>query len=415
MTLRSRCLSSRPSKSTAAGSCGWRAPLSCRCITITRSAAKTWPSCPITWRHRPGQVWRESRKRWKPQEQPSEMLYTSLCSGRGHGWGTLEERARLSILISLRITISRPRRISLSWNSETPSSSSKSRWWQSWINHSDGGSADPHSPPLRGGECVNAKAPLAPAQVVVLERDGTEAFAGDFEDRVENRRRNLRDRLLAGAGDPAVGLHELNIDLLRILVYAGNWEFVEAPLNSMPVLDCGRLIHGVVITPGDLPFDLLLNRQRIHQGKSLFEDHVHTMQCQLAAFGDLDRMHLGTNRGGRPRRPAAIIDGDAARPALRQRRSPSGHFGHHVEGSHEVIAVHETSDTLLGIGRIAQNQLAPVHVRILACDVRKLVDEAFHVKAIGGGAGASACPDRNVSFRRVNGEAVVRGEVRWRR
>src|SRR6266571_2196453 len=74
------------------------------------------------------------------------MLYTSLCSGRGHGWGTLEERARLSILISLRMTISRPRRISLSWNSETPSSSSKSKWWQSWINHSDGGSAEPHSP-----------------------------------------------------------------------------------------------------------------------------------------------------------------------------------------------------------------------------------------------------------------------------
>src|SRR5437867_10020916 len=63
MTLRSRCLSSRPSKSTAAGSCGWPAPLRCRCITITRIAAKTWPSCPITWRHRPGQVWRESRKR----------------------------------------------------------------------------------------------------------------------------------------------------------------------------------------------------------------------------------------------------------------------------------------------------------------------------------------------------------------
>src|SRR5438034_11506136 len=84
----------------------------------------------------------------------------------------------------------------------------------------------------------NTPAFLTPAQIVVLERDGTEAFAGDFEDRVENRRRNLRDRLLAGAGDPAVGLHELNIDLLRILVYAGNWEFVEAPLNSMPVLDC---------------------------------------------------------------------------------------------------------------------------------------------------------------------------------
>src|SRR5438034_2140893 len=142
----------------------------------------------------------------------------------------------------------------------------------------------------------NTPAFLTPAQIVVLERDGTEAFAGDFEDRAENRRRNLRDRLLAGAGDPAVGLHELNIDLLRILVHAGNWEFVEALLNRMPVLDCGRLIHGVVITPGDLSFDLLPNRQGIHQGKSLLEDDVHTMQCQLAAFGDLDSMHLGTNR-----------------------------------------------------------------------------------------------------------------------
>src|SRR5207249_10196465 len=75
------------------------------------------------------------------------------------------------------------------------------------------------------------------------------------------------------------------------------------------------------------------------------------------------------------------------------------------------LILRNPADTLLGIGRIAQNQLAPVHVRILACDVRKLVDEAFHVKAIGGGAGAPACPDRHVSFRRENADAIVRGGV----
>src|SRR5438552_6663293 len=342
------------------------------------------------------------------------MSYTSLCSGRGHGWGTLEERARLSILISLRITISRPRRISLSWNSETPSSSSKSRWWQSWINHSDGGSADPHSPPLRGGECVNAKAPLAPAQVVVLERDGTEAFAGDFEDRVENRRRNLRDRLLAGAGDPAVGLHELNINLLRILVHAGDRKLIEAPLNRVSVFDRGGLIHGVVVSPGDLAFDLFSNRQRIHERKSLLEDDVHPMECEFPGLGDLDGMDLSTDSGCRSRRPAAVVDSDTARPAFRQRRSPSRHLCHHIEGSHEIIPVHETSDSLLRIGWIAQDQFTPVHVRIFSGNVGQFVDEAFHVEAVGGGAGPAARPNRNVSFWRVNGDAVVRDEI-WRR
>src|SRR5438128_2023224 len=97
------------------------------------------------------------------------MLYTSLCSGRGHGWGTSEERARLSIRISLRITISRPRRISLSWNSETPSSSSKSRWWQSWIRKFRDAPEFVNEFGVRPG-IFGIFGLLAPAQIVVLER-----------------------------------------------------------------------------------------------------------------------------------------------------------------------------------------------------------------------------------------------------
>src|SRR6266516_6981941 len=61
---------------------------------------------------------------------------------------------------------------------------------------------------------------LAPAQVVVLKRDGPEPLAGNFEHRVEDRRRDLRNRFLARTRDPSVRLQERDVDLLRILVHA---------------------------------------------------------------------------------------------------------------------------------------------------------------------------------------------------
>ena len=139
------------------------------------------------------------------------------------------------------------------------------------------------------------------------------------------------------------------------------------------------------------------------------------MELQLAASGDLDGMHLGTNGRGRPRRPASVVDGDATRPAFGQRRSPPRHLGYHVEGLQEVIAVSKASDPLLGLGRIAREQLAAIQVRILAGDVGQLIDEAFHVEGIGGCAGPAARPDRNVGLRGVKREAVVRHEIRRRR
>ena len=54
--------------------------------------------------------------------EPSEMSSTSLSSGRAHEWGTSEERARSSTLISLPTTINLPRLTSRFWNSASPSS-----------------------------------------------------------------------------------------------------------------------------------------------------------------------------------------------------------------------------------------------------------------------------------------------------
>src|SRR6266581_8660470 len=106
-----------------------------------------------------------------------------------------------------------------------------------------------------GGHRPPYRIPLAPAQVVVLERDGAEPLTGDLEYRVENCWRDLRDSFLACARDPAVRLHERDVDLLRILVHARYREFVEVAFDGAAVLERGRLIHGVVVSPGDLSFD----------------------------------------------------------------------------------------------------------------------------------------------------------------
>src|SRR5207245_2816813 len=67
---------------------------------------------------------------------------------------------------------------------------------------------------------------LAPAQVVVLERNRPEPLACDLEDRIADRRRDLRNRFLARARDPALRLEEREVHLCRILIDARDAERV---------------------------------------------------------------------------------------------------------------------------------------------------------------------------------------------
>src|SRR2546426_2907124 len=70
---------------------------------------------------------------------------------------------------------------------------------------------------------------------------------------------------MAHAHQPMPGREEANADLRRVLADARQRELVEVVLDDVSVGDCGRLVHGVVVEPDDLPFDLLLHRQRVDQ------------------------------------------------------------------------------------------------------------------------------------------------------
>src|SRR5207244_12562798 len=57
-----------------------------------------------------------------------------------------------------------------------------------------------------------------------------------------------------------------------------------------------RLIHRVVVAPRHLTFDLLADRQRVHEREPLLERDVHAVEPKLAAFCDFDRVHLRADR-----------------------------------------------------------------------------------------------------------------------
>ena len=198
---------------------------------------------------------------------------------------------------------------------------------------------------------------------MVLEGNGSDPFSGHFEYCVVDRWRDGWDRFLAHAFNPFVRFQEGDVHFLRILAHAGDRILVEIDLDSLSVLDRDLLIPRVVISPGDLSFDVFAHGQRIDQAESLLEGHIDAMKYDLPAFGHLHGVDLSANRALTARTAAdtaaTIVDGDAARPALRQRRTPIRHFGHHVEGPQPVVAIPEPADAstlkpiLLVLGRVS--------------------------------------------------------------
>src|ERR1700719_1787029 len=99
--------------------------------------------------------------------------------------------------------------------------------------------------------------PLAPAQILILERNRSMTLACSLEYRVADRWRNLSNSFLARSRDPAIRLEERDIDLFGILVHARDLELVEVVFDSSSVLDRSPLVHRVVISPVHLSFKLL--------------------------------------------------------------------------------------------------------------------------------------------------------------
>src|SRR5437867_13427915 len=96
-----------------------------------------------------------------------------------------------------------------------------------------------------------------PSEIVLAVRQIPEALARDLVDRVTDGRLNGRGAIMAHADQPMPGRKEPNVDLRRVLAHARQRELVEIVLDDVSVGDRGRLVHGVVVEPDDLPFDLL--------------------------------------------------------------------------------------------------------------------------------------------------------------
>src|ERR1700694_1330907 len=126
----------------------------------------------------------------------------------------------------------------------------------------------------------------APAEIVPAVRQIAEALAGDLEYRVADRGLDRGGAVVAHADQPMPGREEANTDLGRVLVDARQRERVEIVLDDAPVRDRARLVHGVVVEPGDLAFDLLLHRKRVDQAKAGVVRDVDALQPGLAFAAD---------------------------------------------------------------------------------------------------------------------------------
>src|SRR5213083_442908 len=114
---------------------------------------------------------------------------------------------------------------------------------------------------------------------------------------------------MADADQPMPGREEANADLRRVLADARQRELVEVVLDDVSVGDRGRLVHGVVVEPDDLPFDLLFHRQRVDQ----------TCTC------DTGRSAARSARDAPPsRRPPGKWAGDRNEPSTLSRRNRPG-------------------------------------------------------------------------------------------
>ena len=163
-----------------------------------------------------------------------------------------------------------------------------------------------------------------------------------------------------------------------------------------------RLVHGVVVEPGDLAFDLLLHRQRVDQAEAGVVRDVDALQPDLAVAAHRDGMHHRADRRHAVAFRAAFLEADGARLARRERRSPARHLGGHVERLDHVVLVGEIA---------AGEELAPIAIRILARGAGELVDEALAIELVRGLADAAPRADGHVELRRVKRVAIVRHVV----
>src|SRR6185503_19955471 len=119
---------------------------------------------------------------------------------------------------------------------------------------------------------------LTPSQVVLAKRQVAEALARDLEDGVRERGLHRRTAVVAHADEPVRRRKELNVDRERIFVDARHRELVEVVLGDRAVLDVAGLVHRVVVEPRDLAFDLLLDRQRVHQAEARLVRDVDALE-----------------------------------------------------------------------------------------------------------------------------------------
>ena len=99
----------------------------------------------------------------------------------------------------------------------------------------------------------------APAEIVPAVRQIADALAGNLEYRVADCGLDRRGAVVTHADQPVSGREEADVDLGRIFVDALQRERIEIVLDDVAVRDRRRLMHGVVVEPGDLAFDLLLH------------------------------------------------------------------------------------------------------------------------------------------------------------
>src|SRR3954468_24486718 len=99
-----------------------------------------------------------------------------------------------------------------------------------------------------------------PGQIVVAERQVPITLSGDLEDGIGNARLNRGASVVTHAMEPMPGLEERNVDCRRVLIDAGQQECVKVVLRNAALCDVALLMHGVVVEPGNLAFDLFPDR-----------------------------------------------------------------------------------------------------------------------------------------------------------
>ena len=164
-----------------------------------------------------------------------------------------------------------------------------------------------------------------------------------------------------------------------------------------------RLVHGVVVEPGDLAFDLLLHRQRVDQTEAGIVRDVHALEPDLAFAADRDGMHHGADRRHAVAFRASLLEARWRAPC------PSGSGVPQPDISAAMSSALIMSSLY---GRLrAGEELAAIEIRILAGGTGEFVHEALAIELVRGLSDAAPRADRHVELRRVDRVAIVRHVV----